>query len=107
MATIRDLIGEIRPGAARPAGLDSRLAADLGLDSLVLVELRSRVEEAFGVVLPNRVLDAVTAGEWLAVLRAVRGVAGRRCLLCPGLRRLRRWPRPVLRRPVPAPCSTP
>jgi 1-acyl-sn-glycerol-3-phosphate acyltransferase len=74
---IRDLITEIRPAAAAvPVRLDSRLTADLGLDSLVLVELRSRVEEAFGVVLPDRILNGATVGEWLAVLRAVRGAAG-------------------------------
>lgn len=44
---IGELIAEIRPAAAgAPVRLDSRLAADLGLDSLVLVELRSRVSES-------------------------------------------------------------
>jgi 1-acyl-sn-glycerol-3-phosphate acyltransferase len=77
VSTIRNLIAEIRPASAPvPVRLDSRLAADLGLDSLVLVELRSRVEKAFGVILPDHVLDGATAGEWLDVLRAVRGTSG-------------------------------
>jgi 1-acyl-sn-glycerol-3-phosphate acyltransferase len=74
---IRALIAETRPAAAgAPVRLDSRLAADLGLDSLVLVELRLRVEQAFGVVLPDRILSGATVGEWLDELRAVRGAAG-------------------------------
>ena len=77
MGTIRDLIAENRPAAAAaPVRLDSRLAADLGLDSLVLVELRSRVEGAFGVVLPDRILGGATPGEWLQVLRAAGAAAG-------------------------------
>ena len=59
-----------------PVRLDSRLAADLGLDSLVLVELRSRVENAFGVMVPDRILSGATPAEWLAVLRDVRSTAG-------------------------------
>ncbi len=75
---IGDLIAEVRPAAAGvPVRLDSRLAADLGLDSLVLVELRSRVEGAFGVVVPDRILSGATAAEWLAVLREVGSTAGR------------------------------
>ena len=61
----------------RPVRLDSHLDADLGLDSLAVVELRSRMEEAFGVVLPDRILGGDTLGDWLAVLRAARGSTGR------------------------------
>jgi non-ribosomal peptide synthetase component F len=74
---IGELIAEIGSAAAgAPVRLDSRLAADLGLDSLVLVELRSRVEKAFGVMVPDRILSGATPAEWLAVLRDVRSTAG-------------------------------
>ena len=74
---IRELIAEIHPPAAGlPVFLDSRLAADLGLDSLAVVELRSRLEEASGVVLPDGILTGETPREWLDALRAARGRAG-------------------------------
>ena len=74
---IRGLVGEVHPGGASvPVGLDSRLEADLGLDSLAVVELRSRMEEAFGVALPDRILGGDTVGEWQAVLEAARDRAG-------------------------------
>lgn len=74
----RLLLGIIRALAAEAgavtaaAGLDSGLGRDLGLDSLALVELRLRVEDAVGVVLPDSILSADTAGDWLAALRAAR-----------------------------------
>ena len=74
---VRGLVGEVDPGGASvPVGLDSRLEADLGLDSLAVVELRSRMEEAFGVALPERILGGGTVGEWQAVLEAARDHAG-------------------------------
>lgn len=86
VGTIRQLIMEIRPAAAgAPVRLDSRFAADLGLDSLVLVELRGRLEAAFGVVLPDRILSSPTAGEWLEVLRAVCGTSGSPVPVVPGM----------------------
>ncbi|MGO9219197.1 MAG: acyl carrier protein [Streptosporangiaceae bacterium] len=70
---IRELIAEIHPPAAGlPVFLDSRLAADLGLDSLAVVELRSRLEEASGVVLPDGILTGETPREWLDALRGPR-----------------------------------
>ena len=69
LAAVRGLAAELRPLAVA-VRLDSRLAEDLGLDSLALVELRSRVEDTFGIVLPDTVLAGGTAGEWLAPVRA-------------------------------------
>ena len=75
MGTIRDLIAENRPAAApRRSGWTAGWVPT-GLDSLTLVELRSRVEEAFGVMLPDDVLGGETADDWLAAVRAARGGA--------------------------------
>jgi acyl carrier protein len=71
---VRGLITETRPTAAGIAvRLDSRFAEDLGLDSLALVELRSRVERRLGVVLPDDVLGAATPQEWLDAVQATGG----------------------------------
>ena len=101
---IRELIAEIHPPAAGlPVFLDSRLAADLGLDSLAVVELRSRLEEASGVVLPDGILTGETPREWLDALRAARGRAGRHvsatCGPVPG-------PTPVPAAPAPGGLPT-
>lgn len=74
---IRGLAAEVHPAApAAAVRMDSRFAEDLGLDSLVLVELRSRVEDGFGVVLPDIVLTGATPQQWLSAVRAARGSAG-------------------------------
>ncbi|HUY46723.1 MAG TPA: AMP-binding protein [Streptosporangiaceae bacterium] len=97
---IRRLIAEIHPAATGiPVCLDSRLAADLGLDSLAVVELRSRMEEAFAVVLPDGILSVETPGEWLTVLRAARGGAGPHVSATPGPVP---GPAPVVSAPAPA-----
>ena len=58
LATIRRLAAELhaRPEAAIPVTLDSSLERDLGFDSLGRVELVTRLEQVFGVSLPERVL---------------------------------------------------
>ncbi len=74
LAEVRDLIRELHPTAPlTPVGSDSVLDADLGLDSLAVVELRSRLEEIFGVTLPDRVLDIPTPGGWLHAVRSAPG----------------------------------
>ena len=73
LRVIRDFAAQAVPAAAGGhIGLDSRMS---GLDSLTLAELRSRVEEAFGVTLPDDVLSGETADDWLAAVRAARGEA--------------------------------
>lgn len=55
LRTVHDLAAEIHPRAAGQAvRLDSRLDADVGLDSLALVELRVRIEDVCSVHLPER-----------------------------------------------------
>jgi 1-acyl-sn-glycerol-3-phosphate acyltransferase len=74
LATVRELTEEMHPNAPlRSVGMDSLVDADLGLDSLALVEFRSRVEEVFGVTLPDRVLDEPTLAGWLDTVRAAPG----------------------------------
>ena len=72
LETVRQVAGELRPsiGTRTAVRIDSRLDADLGLDSLALVELRTRVERAFGVVLPDRVFDEPTPEGWLRAVRS-------------------------------------
>ena len=72
LAIARDLATELHPSvvptSVRP---DSLLDADLGLDSLALVEFRARVEEVFGVTLPDRVLDIPTPHGWVGAVRSL------------------------------------
>ncbi len=74
LTIVRDLAAELHPAAAptsvRP---DSLLDAELGIDSLALVELRARVEEVFGITLPDRVLDSPTPEEWLHAVHSLSG----------------------------------
>jgi len=56
--------------------LDTPISTGIGLDSLAVVELRSRVEQAFDVVMPGEVLAAGTLRDWLAVIRAAQQGAG-------------------------------
>jgi 1-acyl-sn-glycerol-3-phosphate acyltransferase len=71
------LLLEVLEGFAResqipipPAGLDleTRLEADLGLDSLARSELLARVEQRFGRALPDEAILAATARDLLALL---------------------------------------
>lgn len=69
------LAAELHPDAAlSPVRLRSRLAADLGIDSLALVEFRSRVEDAFEVTLADEVFaKGATPEDWVRAVRAARG----------------------------------
>jgi acyl carrier protein len=59
---VRDLVAQRRTGeCAASATLDSAFDRDLGLDSLALAELLMRVEDAFGVALPPRLLATAAA----------------------------------------------
>lgn len=70
-----DLVAELHPEAPRSQiRLRSRLDADLGIDSLALVEFRSRVEGAFGVTLADEVFaTGETLEDWLRAVWAARG----------------------------------
>lgn len=79
LATIRQLAAELhmRPEAAILVTLDSSLERDLGIDSLGRVELLARIEQAFGISLPEQVfITAETSRDLLqAVLAAAPAMA--------------------------------
>ncbi len=73
LAEIDRLLAENQPGTARHAELDSTLERDLGLDSLGRVELLLRIEQAFGVSLPEQALaSAETPRDLLRHLRSAQ-----------------------------------
>ncbi|HJX17569.1 MAG TPA: AMP-binding protein, partial [Acidiferrobacterales bacterium] len=69
---VRQLAAELRrQSGVAPVSLDSLLERDLGFDSLARVELLARIEQAFGVSLPEQALT--TAETPRDLLRAVQG----------------------------------
>jgi len=81
LATVRKLAAELhaRPEEAIQVALDSSLERDLGFDSLGRVELLTRLEQVFGVSLPERVL--ATAETPRDLLQAVLAATSRDTLL--------------------------
>src|ERR1017187_10137864 len=76
LRNVQDLVAELQHAAGAPdVRLDSLLDAELGLDSLALVELLSRLEHACGVELPDRILGTATTPTDL--VDAVRRAHGR------------------------------
>ncbi|PKN51882.1 MAG: acyl-phosphate glycerol 3-phosphate acyltransferase [Deltaproteobacteria bacterium HGW-Deltaproteobacteria-13] len=68
---IKELVDELHPSwlKTRQVLPDSSLSRDLGMDSLALVELLSRIERSFGVILPEKVfIDAETPRALLQVI---------------------------------------
>ena len=62
LRNVQDLVAELQNAAGAPnVRLDSLLDAELGLDSLALVELLSRLEHACGVKLPDRILGTAAS----------------------------------------------
>lgn len=88
LSVVRDLVAE-RYTIDRAAGtrLDSVFDRDLGLDSLAVTELFSRVEEAFAVRLPREALGTVSTPRQLlqavhrAPARERRGPADRKSVV--------------------------
>lgn len=75
MAAVRRVVAEMdRRHHARDVSLDSRMAADLGLDSLAVAEVLSLVGEELGVSLPSGLIAGVETPRDLvrAVGRALR-----------------------------------
>ena len=69
LGLLSSLLDDLHLVPSGPVTLDSNFMTDLGLDSLGLVELHDRVQQAFGVPLPEDVFTATTPAGWL------RGVA--------------------------------
>ena len=73
---VRELTIEIHPhrSASLPITLDSALGKELGLDSLARVELLSRLEQHFNIVLPeNTFANAESPRDLLRAMQAVSG----------------------------------
>jgi 1-acyl-sn-glycerol-3-phosphate acyltransferase len=76
LVVVRGVVADLHRGHGAPVvGLDSRLDADLGLDSLSVAELLVRTERLFGVSLPEQML--VTSRTPHDLLRAAASASGR------------------------------
>ncbi|HLI15332.1 MAG TPA: AMP-binding protein [Acidimicrobiales bacterium] len=74
LAEVDALVAQLHGGAHRPLSLDSDLLVEAALDSLALVELAGRLEQAFDVRLPEQVLaSAATPRDWLQAVLEARG----------------------------------
>ena len=93
LEVVRRLTAELRVRRSAPVDLDVALDRDLGLDSLSRVELLARIERAFGVSLPERLLASAETPRDL--LRAVLGArAAPRPAAAPGSRAAAPQPAP-------------
>src|SRR5690242_7239270 len=73
---VEELAAELRGGRRPTAGLDSKLDAELGLDSLARMELLLRIQRRFGVRLAEeQALGAETPRALLAALAAAPAAA--------------------------------
>jgi 1-acyl-sn-glycerol-3-phosphate acyltransferase len=74
MIIVKELVVELHPSwpSTRQVLPDSSLASNLGLDSLARVELFSRIDKKFGVILPEKIFaEAETSRDlWIAILAA-------------------------------------
>ncbi|MGB7542057.1 MAG: acyl carrier protein, partial [Burkholderiales bacterium] len=71
LAIVDQLAAESHPGFTPRATTDSSLERDLRFDSLARVELLTRIEQHFGLHLPDGTLgDAETAGDLIRALHA-------------------------------------
>lgn len=78
LAEITLLLADLHSAAGRSLSLESDLVADLGLDSLSIVELLDRLEHAFEVQLPEEVLiSADTPADWLQAILDAGGKTDR------------------------------
>jgi acyl carrier protein len=100
LAIVRRLAAELhsRPEEAIQVTLDSALERDLGIDSLGRVELLARIEQAFGISLPERVF--ATAETPRDLLQAVLAAAP--AMARPAGERREEAPTPVQAMPVDA-----
>jgi 1-acyl-sn-glycerol-3-phosphate acyltransferase len=81
---VASVLTDLHGGVPRSVTLDSDLAEGLGLDSLAVVELHDRLEDAFGVTLSEDVLaTAATPGDWLRAVLEARGSRGHAGALSP------------------------
>ncbi|MQA24339.1 MAG: AMP-binding protein [Micromonosporaceae bacterium] len=76
LETVRRLVAELRAGGSEVAvSLDSALEVDLGLDSLAVAELRTRLEQACGVTLPDQALTrGGTVTDWVELVAEAEAI---------------------------------
>src|SRR5919197_5399096 len=69
LEVVAGLVSELTGGSARRVTLDDTLDRDLGISSLERVELLLRLEQAFGIRLPDTVMaEAATPRELAAAI---------------------------------------
>ena len=72
LGEIRTLLADLGRAELPTVGLDTDLG-DLGLDSLAVVELFDRLQDAFGVRLPDEALAGATPRDWLREILEAQG----------------------------------
>ncbi len=76
LSEVRAVLADLHRDRRGDVTLQSDLAGDLGLDSLAIVELHDRLEQAFDITLPDDVLaTAATPGDWLEAIVKAKGLA--------------------------------
>jgi len=74
LGEVRSVLADLHGGRVSTVTLQTELGAELGLDSLAIVELHDRLEGVFGVRLSEEVLaTATTPGDWLRAILEARG----------------------------------
>ena len=77
LSEVASVVADLHGADPRSVALDSDLAKSSVVDSLAVVELHDRLEDAFGVTLSEDVLaTAVTPGDWLRAVLLARGSRG-------------------------------
>ena len=69
---IRELVAEILEGEPQEIGIDARFVKDLGMDSMMALELLAAVEKKYRIVIPEDALPKFT--DLRATVTIVEGI---------------------------------